>query len=134
MDPVARGAKCGPHGGKSSGTKSWTVSWLGLKTKVKPELLGSQVMSGDWQRLHRVCGVCSGSPENHWVTRLSHKTDAEDSTRRCGRPGRSNRQEGWSHRLAGLTAQEGRSDHPGRRRREASKQGTRVRIARLCRC
>jgi hypothetical protein len=48
-------------------------------------------MSGDWQRLHRVRGVCSGSPENHWVTWLSHKTEAEDSTRRCGHPGRFNR-------------------------------------------
>jgi hypothetical protein len=48
-------------------------------------------MSGDWWRLHRVRGVCSGSPENHWVTRLGHKTEAEDSTRGCGHPGRFNR-------------------------------------------
>jgi hypothetical protein len=48
-------------------------------------------MSGDWRRLHQVRGVCSGSPENHWVTRLSHKTEAEDSTSRCGHPGRFNR-------------------------------------------
>jgi hypothetical protein len=48
-------------------------------------------MSGDWRSLHRVRGVCSGSPENHWVTRLSHKTEAEDSTRRRGHPGRFNR-------------------------------------------
>jgi hypothetical protein len=48
-------------------------------------------MSGDWRRLHRVREVCSGSPENHWVTRLSHKTEAEDSTRRCSHPGRFNR-------------------------------------------
>jgi hypothetical protein len=40
-DPVAREDKCGPHGGKNSGTKSWTVSWLSLKTKVEPELHGS---------------------------------------------------------------------------------------------
>jgi hypothetical protein len=110
-DLVASGVECGPHGGKNSGTKSWTVSWLSLKTKVEPELRGSRVMSGDWRRLHRVRGVCSGSPENHWVTRLSHKTKAEDSTRRCGHPGRSNR--------------------PGRRRREASKRRTRIKIARL---
>jgi hypothetical protein len=25
-DPVADGVKCGPHGGKNSGTKLWTVS------------------------------------------------------------------------------------------------------------
>jgi hypothetical protein len=46
-DPVASGVKCGPHGGKNNGTKSWTVCWLSLKTKVEPELHGSQVMSGD---------------------------------------------------------------------------------------
>jgi hypothetical protein len=89
-NPVTSGVKCEPHGGKKSGTKSWMVSWLSLKTKVESGLRGSQVMSGDWQRLHRVRGVCSGSPENHWVTRLSHKTEAEDSTRRCGHPGRFN--------------------------------------------
>jgi hypothetical protein len=30
------GIKCGPHGGKKSKTKSGTVSWLSLKTKVEP--------------------------------------------------------------------------------------------------
>jgi hypothetical protein len=35
-------------------------------------------MSGDWQRLHQVRGVCGGSPENHRATRLSHKAEAED--------------------------------------------------------
>jgi hypothetical protein len=30
-------------------------------------------MSGDWRSLHRVCGVSSGSPENHWVPWLIHK-------------------------------------------------------------
>jgi hypothetical protein len=50
-DPVASGVKCGLHGGKNSGMKSWTVSWLSLKTKVELGLRGSQVMSGDWQRL-----------------------------------------------------------------------------------
>jgi hypothetical protein len=40
-DPVASGVKFGPHGGKNSGTKSWTVSWLSLKTKVEPGLHGS---------------------------------------------------------------------------------------------
>jgi hypothetical protein len=64
-DPVANGVKCGPHGGKNSETKSWTVSGYSLKTKVEPGLRGSQLMSGDWRRLHRVRGVCSGSPENH---------------------------------------------------------------------
>jgi hypothetical protein len=35
-------------------------------------------MSGDWRRLHQVRGVCGGSPENHQVTRLSHKAESED--------------------------------------------------------
>jgi hypothetical protein len=30
-------------------------------------------MSGGWQRLHRVRGVSSGSPENHWVPWLINK-------------------------------------------------------------
>jgi hypothetical protein len=98
-------------------------------------------MSGDWWRLHKVPGVCSGSPENHWVTRLSNKTEAEDSTRRCSHPGRfncpgdslgrSNRPGGRSDRLAGLTAQGGRSDRPGHSCQVASKRRTRVGIARL---
>jgi hypothetical protein len=48
-DPVASEIKCGPHGGKNSKIKSWTVPWLSLKTKVKPGRRGGQVMSGDWQ-------------------------------------------------------------------------------------
>jgi hypothetical protein len=51
-DPVASGVKCGPHGGKNNKMKSWTVSWLSLKTKVEPGLRGSRVMSSDWWRLH----------------------------------------------------------------------------------
>jgi hypothetical protein len=77
-DPVASGVKCGPHGGKNGKMKSRMVSWFSHKTKVEPGLRGSQVMSGDWWRLHQVRGVYSGSPENHWVTRLSHKAEAED--------------------------------------------------------
>jgi hypothetical protein len=50
-----------------------------LKTKVEPELHGSRVMSGDWRRLHRVRGISSGSPENHWVSWLSQKAKVEDS-------------------------------------------------------
>jgi hypothetical protein len=59
-DPVASGVNCGPHGGMNSKMKSWTVSWLSLKTKVKPGLRGSRVMSGDWRRLHRVHGGFQG--------------------------------------------------------------------------
>jgi hypothetical protein len=77
-DPVASGVKCGPHGGMNSKMKSWAVSWLSLKTNVEPGLRGSRVMSGDWRRLHQVRGVCGGSPEKHWVTRLSHKAEAKD--------------------------------------------------------
>jgi hypothetical protein len=55
-DPVACGVKCGPHGGKNGKMKSWTVSWLSHKTKVEPGLRGSQIMSGDWRRLHQVRG------------------------------------------------------------------------------
>jgi hypothetical protein len=77
-DPVASGVKYGPHGGKNDKMKSRTVSLLSHKTKVEPGLRGSQVMSGDWRRLHQVRGVCGVSPENHQVIRLSHKAEAED--------------------------------------------------------
>jgi hypothetical protein len=62
---VASGVKCGLHGSKNSGMKSWMVYWLSLKTKVELGLRGSRVMSEDWRRLHRVRMVSSGSPENH---------------------------------------------------------------------
>jgi hypothetical protein len=77
-DPVASGVKCGPHGGKNDKMKSWTVPCLSLKTKVEPGLCGSRVRSGDWQRLHRVRVVSSGSPENHCVPRLIHKAKTEE--------------------------------------------------------
>jgi hypothetical protein len=64
-DSVVSGVEYGPYGGKNGKMKSRTVSWLSHKTKVEPGLRGSQVMSGDWRRLHQVCGVCCGSPENH---------------------------------------------------------------------
>jgi hypothetical protein len=77
-DPVASGVKCGTHGGMNSKMKSWTVSWLSLKTKVEPGQRGSQVISGDWRRIHRVRGVSGGSPENHWVPWLIHKAKTEE--------------------------------------------------------
>jgi hypothetical protein len=40
-DSVASGVKCGPHGGKNGKMKSWTISWMSLKTKVEPGLRGS---------------------------------------------------------------------------------------------
>jgi hypothetical protein len=77
-DPVASRVKCGSHGGKNGKMKSRTVSWLSHKTKVEPGLHRSQVMSGDWRRLHQVRRVYRGSPENHRVTRLSQKAEDED--------------------------------------------------------
>jgi hypothetical protein len=62
----------------NSKMKSWMFSWLSLKTKVEPGLRGSRVMSDDWQRLHRVRGVSSDSPENHWVPWLIHKAETEE--------------------------------------------------------
>jgi hypothetical protein len=102
-DLVASGVKCGPHGGMNSKMKSWTVSWLSHKTKVEPGLHGSRVMSGDWQRLHRVHGVSSGSPENHWVPWLIHKTKTEEPKTemqelQTGLTGGSDRSDGEEHR------------------------------------
>jgi hypothetical protein len=77
-DLVASGVKCGPHGSMTSKMKSWMVSWLSLKTKVESRLRGSRIMSGDWQRLHRVRRVSSGSPENHWVPWLINKAKTEE--------------------------------------------------------
>jgi hypothetical protein len=77
-DPTASGVKCRPHGGKKGKMKSWTVSWLSLKTKVESGLRGSRVMSGDWRRLHRVRGVSNGSLENHLVPSLIHKAKIEE--------------------------------------------------------
>jgi hypothetical protein len=77
-DPVASGVKCGLYGGMNNKMKSRTVSWLSLETKVESGLCGSRVISGDWRRLHRVCGISGGSPENHWVPWLIHKAKTEE--------------------------------------------------------
>jgi hypothetical protein len=96
---VASGVKCRPHGGKNGKMKSWMVSWLSLKTKVEPGLRGSRVMSGDWQRLHRVCGVSGGSPENHWVPWLMQKAKTEEpktkQQHRTGLIGGPDRSDRW---------------------------------------
>jgi hypothetical protein len=99
-DPVASGVKCGPHGGMNSKMKSWTVSWLSLKTKGEPGLRGSRVMSGDWWRLHQVRGVFDGSPENHWVPWLIHKAKTKEPKsvlQQCqtGLTGGSDRSDWW---------------------------------------
>jgi hypothetical protein len=106
-DPVASRVKCEPHGGKNGKMKSWTVSWLSLKTKVELGLCGSHVKSGDWRRLNRVCVVFRGSPLNHWVPWLIHKAKAKDQ---------------MQQHQAGLTGVQRRSP-------ETSKRRTRVRIA-----
>jgi hypothetical protein len=72
-NPVASGVRCG-RGGKNDKMKSWTVSWLSLKTKVESGLRVSRVMNGDWRRLHQV----HSSPENGWVPWLIHKAKTED--------------------------------------------------------
>jgi hypothetical protein len=116
-DPVASGVKCGPHGGINSKMKSWMVSWLSLKTKVEPGLRGSRVMSGDWRRLHRVRGVASGSPENHWVPRLIHKAKTSEPKTvllQC---------------QTGLTGDEHRYDRCATTQCGSSKRRTRVEIA-----
>jgi hypothetical protein len=64
-DPMASEVKCGPHGGKNSKMKSVDDFLVEPKNQVEPGLRGSQVMSGDWRRLHQVRVVCGGSPENH---------------------------------------------------------------------
>jgi hypothetical protein len=95
---MASGVMCGPHGGNNGKMKSWTVSWLRLKTKVEPGLLGSRVMSGDWWRQHRVHGVSDGSPENHWVPWLIHNAKTEEPKTEV------------QQLLTGLTGEEHRSD------------------------
>jgi hypothetical protein len=82
----------------NSKMKSWTVSWLSLKTKVEPGLRGSQVMSGDWRRLHPVRRVSGGLPENHWVPWLIHKAKTEEPKMVL------------QQRQTGLTGEEHRSD------------------------
>jgi hypothetical protein len=38
-----------------------------------------ELVQGSGSRSESACGVCGGSPENHWVTWLSHKTKTEGS-------------------------------------------------------
>jgi hypothetical protein len=72
------GSSAGRMVARTARWSRWTISWLSHKTKVERRLRGSQVMSGDWRKLHQVRRVYGGSPENHRVTRLSHKAEAED--------------------------------------------------------
>jgi hypothetical protein len=45
-EQMVSGVKCGPHGGKNGKMRSWTVSWLSLKTQVEPGLRGEP--SHEW--------------------------------------------------------------------------------------
>jgi hypothetical protein len=75
-------------------------------------------MSGNWRRLHQVRGVCGGSPENHRVTRLSHKAEAEDQAWLSGQ----NRPDRFGEPVRPVW---------GCRAPEASRRRTHVGIARL---
>jgi hypothetical protein len=77
-DPVASRVKCGPQGGKNNKMKSVEGFLVEPQNQGRAGLCGSQVMSGDWRRLHQVRGVYGDSPENHRVTRLSHEAEVED--------------------------------------------------------
>jgi hypothetical protein len=58
------GIKCGPHGGKKRKTKSCMVSWLSLKPRSRRDDVATKSCVGLAWRMHRVRGVCGGSPEN----------------------------------------------------------------------
>jgi hypothetical protein len=80
-------------------------------------------MSGDWRRLHQVRGVYGDSPENHRVTRLSQKAEAEDQAWLSGR----NRPNRLENRSTGLGSQGARSFEveDTRRDRKACVEATR---------
>jgi hypothetical protein len=92
--------------------KSWTVSWLSLKTKVEPGLRVSRVMSGDWRRLHRV------RRGFQWFTRkpLGSLVDPQSQDRRTedGGAASSDRSDQWVWPVwpvgTGPTGEEHRSD------------------------
>jgi hypothetical protein len=99
-DPVASGVKCRPHGGTNSKMKSWTVSWLSLKTKGKPGLRGNRVMSEIGGGYTEFAGFAVVYQK---TTRLlGSATKPRPKTRRGG-----------AATQAGSTAQEGRSDRLG---------------------
>jgi hypothetical protein len=56
-DPVASGVKCGLHGGRKARRSH-----------------GQEPVQGSGSRPKSARGVCGGSPQNHRVTWLSHKT------------------------------------------------------------
>jgi hypothetical protein len=94
-DPVASGVKCGPHGGMNSKMKTWTVSWLSLKTKVEPGLRGRRVMSeigGGYTEF-------VGFPVVHQKTTrfLGWSTEPRPKNRRrcCSSADRSDRSDRW---------------------------------------
>jgi hypothetical protein len=64
-DPVADGIKCGPYGGKKTKTKSCTVSWLSIETKVKLGRPWRPSHEWDWH------GRCT---ESEGFAAVHHKT------------------------------------------------------------
>jgi hypothetical protein len=76
-EPVASRVKCGLHGGKNNGTKSWTVSWLILKTKVE---LGLRESSQEW----RLAEAAPSSRGLQWFTRkpLGYSVEPQNRGRR----------------------------------------------------
>jgi hypothetical protein len=77
-DPVVDGVKCGLHGGKNSKTKSWTISWLSLKTKVEPRRRRSRVMS------ERLAGGYTSTWDFQWFTTkpLGYLVEKQNRSRR----------------------------------------------------
>jgi hypothetical protein len=77
-DPVASGVKFGPHGGMNSKMKSWTVSWLSLKTKVEP--------GTTWEPSHewRLAEATPSSRGFRWFTKkpLGSLVDPQSQDRR----------------------------------------------------
>jgi hypothetical protein len=76
----------GPGGLRSQVRAAWWKEWQDEVVDgflVEPQNQGrarttwGRVMSDEWRRLHRVLGVSSGSPENHWVPWLIHKAKTE---------------------------------------------------------
>jgi hypothetical protein len=73
-DPVASGVKCGPHGGKNIETKSSTVFWLSLKTKVESwVVIGGGYTEFAGPVAFAFCSLVSVSPYNKTSLLLNEK-------------------------------------------------------------
>jgi hypothetical protein len=91
-DPVARGVKCGPHGGKNGKMKSWTVL-------VEPQNLGR--VGTMWEPRHewRLAEATPSSWGFQWFTRkpLGSLFDPQSQNRRTedGGAAASDRSDWW---------------------------------------